>query len=256
MPLFAITRAVSPTITACQVTHLARQPIDATRAAEEHAAYEAALRSLGAEVVRAAPAPDMPDAVFVEDTALVFDEVAVITRPGAPSRQAETAGVAEVLARHRALVTLEAPATMDGGDVLRVGRTVYVGLSSRTSREAVERLADILKPWDYRVEAVTVTGCLHLKSAVTQVGGDLLLANPDWFPAGAFGGLTILPVSAREPGAANALLLGGAVVFPDHHPDTARRLEAAGVRVVPVPAGEIAKAEGGVTCCSLIVPSS
>jgi dimethylargininase len=249
----AITRAVSPTFAACELTYQARVPIDVARAAAEHATYEDALRSLGASVVRAAPAPELPDAVFVEDTAVVLDEIAVLTRPGAPSRRAEVASVAEVLGRYRKLATLAAPATLDGGDVLHVGRTLYVGISSRTGREAAEQLGRLLEPLDYRVVGVAVTGCLHLKSAVTEVGSGLLLANPRWVRAADFAPLEVIPVSEEEPGAANALRLGGAVIFPEHYPLTARRLAGAGISVVPVPNEEIAKAEGGVTCCSLIV---
>jgi len=248
----AVTRAVSPTLADCELTHLPRQRIDVARAAAEHLAYEAALRTLGATVVRAPPAPDLPDAVFVEDTAIVLDEIAVIARPGAPSRRPETEAIAGLLQRYRTLARIEAPATLDGGDVLRVGRTLYVGVSSRSNREAVAALTGLLGPWDYRVVAVEVTGCLHLKSAVTEVGDGLLLANPRWVSAGRFAPLEVLPVSDAEPGAANALRIGDAVVFPAHHARTARRLEEAGVRVVPVPCVEIAKAEGGVTCCSLL----
>ena len=244
---------MSPTLAACELTHLERRPIDVARAAAEHAAYEDALRALGASVVRAAPAPELPDAVFVEDAAVVLDEVAMIARPGAPVRRAETASVAEALRRYRTLAAVAAPATLDGGDVLHIGRTLYVGISSRTTREAVEQLGRLLRPWDYRIVGVAITGCLHLKSAVTEVGEGLLLANPRWVNAAGFAPLEVLPVCEEEPGAANALRLGGAVIFPDHYPLTARRLADAGVAVLPVPCREIAKAEGGVTCCSLIV---
>lgn len=182
----------------------------------------------------------------------MLDEIAVIARPGAVARRAETASVAEVLGRYRTLTPIAAPGTLDGGDVLRVGRTLFVGLSSRTDPAAVAQLDRLLRPWDYRVVAVEVSGCLHLKSAVTAVGDGLLLANPRWVPAGPFASLELLPVDETEPGAANALRLADAVIFPAHHPRTARRLEDAGLRVVPVPCGEVAKAEGGVTCCSLV----
>jgi dimethylargininase len=251
--MIAITRAVSPALAECELTYLARQPIDPARAAAEHAGYEAALAALGATVVRTAPAPDLPDAVFVEDTAIVLDEVAVITRPGAARRRGETPSVAEVLRRYRPLVEVREPATLDGGDVLRVGRTVFVGLSSRTDRAGVDQLTTLLRPWDYRVVPVEVTGCLHLKSAVCSIADGLLLANPAWIPAGAFAPHEFLPVSREEPGAANALRLAGAVIFPTHYPRTAQVMEAAGIRVIPVRCAELAKAEGGVTCCSLIV---
>ncbi len=246
---------MSPTLAQCELTHLTRQPIDPARAAEEHAEYEQTLRSLGATIVRAAPAPDLPDAVFVEDAAIVFDEVAVLTRPGSPRRRDEIPGVGEVLGRFRSLRSIEKPATLDGGDVLRVGRTVYVGLSARTSKAGVDQLATLLAPWDYHVVPVGVTGCLHLKSAVTQVADRLLLANLAWVDRAAFAPLDILPVRQDEPGAANALLLAGTVIFPAHYPGTRRRLEEAGIRVTAVPSAELAKAEGGVTCCSIVLDS-
>lgn len=253
-PTVAVTRAVSPTLADCELTHLSRRPIDVRRAVAEHEAYEDALRALGALVVRAEPAPGLPDAVFVEDTAIVLDEAGIITRPGAPSRRQETEGIAEVLGRYRPLSHIREPATLDGGDVLRVGRTLYIGLSSRSNREAISQLTRMLAAWGYRVVPVEVSGCLHLKSAVTLVGEHLLLANPQWVRPGIFSPLEVLPVDEEEPGAANALRLGDGLIFPEHFPRTARRLEAAGLRVVPVPCIEIAKAEGGVTCCSLIIP--
>lgn len=253
VPSAAITRAVSPALADCQLTHLTRQPIDVARAQREHAAYEDALRGLGLAVVRAAPAPDCPDAVFVEDCAVVLDEAAIITRPGAPSRRAETTGIAEALRPHRPLRYLEAPACLDGGDVLRIGRTLYVGTSTRTTPAAVAQLARLVAEWDYRVVPVPVTGCLHLKSAVTLVDADLVLANAAWIETEALGSVEVLPVHEGEPAGGNALWVAGAVIYPEHHPQTARRLADAGCRLVTVPAGELAKAEGGVTCCSLIV---
>ncbi len=246
---------MSPTLAQCELTHLTRQPIDPARAASEHAEYELALQSLGATIVRAAPAPELPDAVFVEDTAIVLDEVAVITRPGSPRRRGETAAVAEVLREYRLLLTIREPATLDGGDVLRVGRAVFVGLSSRTSRAGVDQLATLLRPWDYRVVPVEVTGCLHLKSAVTGITDGLLLANPERIRPADFAPFDVLSVHREEPDAANALRIAGAVIFPSHYPRTTQRLEEAGIVVRPVPCGELAKAEGGVTCCSILVDS-
>ena len=254
--LIAVTRPVSPTLANCELTHLPRESINVGRAAEEHARYEETLRSLGATVIQAPVAPTLPDAVFVEDTALVLDEVAVMTRPGATSRRREIESVAQVLSRYRTLLRIEAPGTLDGGDVLRAGRTLYVGLSSRTNREAVTQLDALLGRWDYRLIGLEVTGCLHLKSAVTQVAEGLLLINPRWVSPEAFAPLEVVPVADEEPRGANALWVQGAVAYPAHFPRTARRLEQAGVRVVPIPCTEIAKAEGGVTCCSLVFQSA
>ena len=132
----AITRPVSASLAHCELTHLAREPIDVPRARAQHAAYERLLGSLGASLVRVGPAPDLPDAVFIEDTAVVLDELAVVTRPGAASRRPETDAVASVLASYRPLRTMTAPATLDGGDVLRLGRTLYVGRSAARANPA------------------------------------------------------------------------------------------------------------------------
>ncbi|HXO84744.1 MAG TPA: arginine deiminase family protein [Gemmatimonadales bacterium] len=250
--LIAVTRAVSPTLADCELTHRPRDPINVANAVAEHALYEAALRSLGATILRAPDEPALPDAVFVEDAAIVLDEVAVITRPGAPSRRPETESVATVLGKYRPLQRIQQPGTLDGGDVLRVGRTLYVGLSSRTNREAIAELETLLSEWDYEVSPVPLRGCLHLKSAVTQVAENLLLINDRMVGPECFGPIDRVKVAPEEPHGANALWLGGAVVYPAHYPRTAERLDRAGVRVVPVPSTEVAKAEGGVTCCSLV----
>jgi len=250
--LIAVTRPVSESLAECALTHLPRVPVDLDRARLQHAAYEDALRSLGAAVIRVPAADDLPDAVFIEDTALVLDEVAVITRPGAESRRRETGPVADILSEFRPLQHIQAPATLDGGDVLRVGPTIYVGLSSRTNQAGVEQLASLVGLFGYSVVPVAMTGCLHLKSAVSQVDESLLLLNPRWVPARAFGSLEHLVVAEGEAGAANALRVDGAVIYPDHFPSTAGRLATHGLEVVSVPSDELAKAEGGVTCCSLL----
>jgi dimethylargininase len=250
--LIAVTRAVSPTLADCELTHLPRDPIDVSKAVAEHACYEEALRSLGATIVRASGEPTLPDAVFVEDTALALDEVAVLTRPGAASRRAEVESMAQVLSAYRPLVRIQPPGTLDGGDVLRVGRRLYVGLSSRTNRAGIAQLEALVDQWGYEVIPVPVSGCLHLKSAVTQVTDDLLLINDRWVRPQCFGSMEMVTVAPAEPDGANGLRIGAAVIYPAHHPETAERLAGAGVRVVPVPCAELAKAEGGVTCCSVL----
>jgi dimethylargininase len=248
----ALTRDISPALAECELTHLDRAPIDVARARRQHKAYERALASVGCAVQRLPADEDMPDSVFIEDTAVVLDEVAVITRPGAESRRAETEAVADALASHRPLVRIQAPGTLDGGDVLVADRTVFVGLSARTNEAGIEQLRGALAPFGYDVRAVPVRGCLHLKTAVTRVGGGRLLINRDWVPAEAFAGWALIDVDPSEPFAANALRIGDAVIYPDAFPRTRERLESHGTRIVPVPADELAKAEGGVTCCSLV----
>ena len=248
----AVTRAVSPTLADCELTHREREPIDIALAIAEHEQYEQALRSLGVTVVRARDEPTLPDAVFVEDTAVVVDEIAVLTNPGAVSRRPEVDSVAEVLAAHRPTARIHSPGTLDGGDVLRVDRTLYVGMSSRTSPEGAAQLQTLLGDWNYEVVPVVLTGCLHLKSAVTQVAERTLLINPAFVRAECFGPVETIAVAASEPDAANALRIGESVIYAAHYPETARRLERAGIRVVRVPCRQLAKAEGGVTCCSVV----
>ena len=250
--LIAVTRPVSASMAACELTHLQREPIDSARARTQHAAYVRALAEVGCQVIDVPVADHLPDAVFVEDTALVLDEVAIVTRPGAPSRRAETAAVARELTRHRTMVQMPGPATLDGGDVLRVGRTLYVGTSGRTSDAGVAWLRDAVAPFGYDVVPVETTGCLHLKTAVTAVAPDLLLVNTEWVDPSAFDGMRYMEVAQDEPFAANALLIGGRVIYPAAFERTARGLREAGIDVLAVDVSELGKAEGGVTCCSIV----
>ncbi len=250
--LIAVTRPVSPKLAECELTHLPRDPIDVAKAIADHERYETALRLLGAKVVRAPEEPTLPDGVFVEDAALVLDEVAIITRPGAPSRRWEIESMATVLSAYRSLQRIQPPGTLDGGDVLVVGRQIYVGLSSRTNHDGRVQLETLLSEWGYEVIPVPLNGCLHLKSAVTQVADSLLLINARWVRRECFGSIETMTVAPSEPAGANALRIGTAVIYPTHYPETAGRLDRAGVRVVPVPCAELAKAEGGVTCCSVV----
>jgi dimethylargininase len=250
--LIAITRGVSPTIGECELTYLERKAIDVQLARAQHRQYEECLAALGCEVHRLLAELDLPDSVFVEDIAIVVDELALITRPGADSRKPETISVARALEPYRKLYYVEAPGTVDGGDVLRVGKTIFVGLSSRSNPSAIEQMQGILQLYGYAVEGVRVNGGLHLKSAVTQVAQDTLLINPDWVDAHAFREWNLIEVDTSEPCAGNALLVGETVVYPTGFPRTRQRLEAHGIPVMTVDLSELAKAEGAVTCCSLI----
>jgi dimethylargininase len=250
--VLAITRQVSPAIGQCELTHLERQPIDLTRAQSQHHEYEEALRSLGVDVVSLPPLPDLPDSVFVEDAAIVLDECAIVTRPGADSRKPETELIAQVLAPYRKLFHIQPPATVDGGDVLVVGKDIFVGISSRSNQAAVEQMRSILTPFKYEIHGVRVSGCLHLKSAVTRVGDHWLLVNPAWVEKKNFPGMEFIEIAPSEPYAANAVLVGEQVIYPLSFPETRRRLEAAGIKLVMVDASELAKAEGAVTCCSIL----
>jgi dimethylargininase len=250
--LIALTRGVSPSIQRCELTHLKRIPIDWETACDQHRHYEAALSSLGVTVHALPAEADLPDCVFVEDVAVVLDECAIITRPGAESRRKETAAVAQALAPYRKLFQVQPPGTLDGGDVLRVGRCLYVGLSTRTNRAAVEQVRAYLAPCPIAVVAVETIECLHLKSAVTPVSADTLLINPAWVDRSFFPGVRLVEVDPSEPNGANALLVGETVVYQPSYPRTLRLLEREGLRVVLVDLSELGKAEGALTCCSLI----
>src|SRR5450759_177087 len=228
----ALTRSVPASIGNCELTHLSREPIDYARAVAQHAQYEAALRRLGCRVQRLPDAPDLPDSVFVEDTAVVFDDMAVIARPGAASRRAE----------------------------------VEAGISGRTNMEGARQLASLLAPTGLEVVPIPVGGCLHLKSAVTlarlrqgygEAGGrTTLVINPEWVDVSLFDGFELIEVDPSEPAAANVLRIGTHVICAEEHPRTRARLEARGLVTQSVPAGELAKAEGGITCCSVLVAVS
>ena len=248
----AITRRVSPAINRCELTHLTREPIDYERACTQHEQYEEALRLLGMEVVSLDEEPDLPDSVFVEDVALVLDECAIMLNPGASSRRPEVASVEKALMPYREIFRVQPPGTVDGGDILTVGRTVYIGLSSRSTENAIDQIKAILGPRNYRVQAVNVTGCLHLKSAVTQVSQNTLLINPEWVSKDNFPGMQFIEVDLSEPYAANVVLVGDTIIYPSSFPKTQVKLKAAGIRMLNVDADELAKAEGAVTCCSLI----
>ena len=253
MPLRALTRPVPDSLARCELTHLERVAIDVARAREQHAAYEQALRQMGCTVEPMPAAMDLPDSVFVEDAAVVFDEIGIIARPGAVSRQRETDAVAAALGRYRPLAVISAPATLDGGDVLRIGRNVYVGVSGRTNAAGVKQLADSIAPFGYRVRPVETRGCLHLKSAVTCADDDVLVVNPDWVDVKQFAGMARVEVDPSEPFAANVLWVGDSVLCAVAAPKTRARLERGGLQVRVVDVSELAKAEGALTCCSLLI---
>ncbi len=250
--LLAITRDISPAIGICELTHLAREPIDLNQARLQHRQYEQQLKEAGCRLIRLPAEPRMPDSVFVEDTTIVLDEMAVITRPGAESRRVETASVAQILQAYRQLVRIESPGTLDGGDVLRVGKKFFVGRSARSNDDGIDQLQKLVSPNGYSVVPVELQGCLHLKSAVTQVAEDTLLINREWADTTVFGAMQLIDVDESEPFAANALRIADSVIYPESFIKTRKRLEAEGIQVRTVDASELAKAEGGVTCCSLI----
>jgi dimethylargininase len=253
MAVTAITRDVSPRFDECEITHIERTPIDLERARLQHQNYVGVLKSLGCQVIELPAEPDLPDSVFVEDAAIIFPEVTVITRPGADSRKPETESIARALAPLVRLLYVREPATVDGGDVLVLGKKIYVGLSTRSNRDAVAQLNELLGEYGYSATGVELHDCLHLKSAVTRVDDRTLLINKAWVDVHHFAGYDSIEVDSSEPFGANCLPVQDAVIFPTAFPKTCAKLKERGYKIMPVDVSELAKAEGAVTCCSLIV---
>jgi dimethylargininase len=183
---------------------------------------------------------------------VVVDEIAVMTNMGAASRRAEAASLAEALAPFRPLARIEPPGTLEGGDVIRAGRTLFAGLSHRTNVEGIRQLAAHLAPFGYTVIAVPVRGCLHLKSAACSLGDDVILLNRAWVDPAAFEGFRFIDVATSESWAANVLPIGGTVLCSSAFPATHALLDRAGYRTIALDISELAKAEGALTCSSLI----
>ena len=251
--IHALCRAVSPTIADCELSFIGRDAINVAMAHLQHIDYVDCLRKLGATVIELPAEPSLPDSVFVEDTVLLFDELAVLTRPGAISRQGEVESIARAFQPYRAVIKrIEAPGTLDGGDVLRIGKRVFVGLSARSNQAAIDQLQSILTDFGYTVTAVTTRECLHLKSAVTALSDDTVLINPEWVDVSVFADYQQIAVDSSEPHAANVVRVGDAILMPACFPETQKKIEVAGFAVSTVDVSELQKAEGAVTCCSVL----
>jgi dimethylargininase len=249
----AITRKISPRFNECEVTHINRTPIDLDIARAQHQEYVNTLKKFGCQVIELPAEADLPDSVFVEDVAFILPEVAVITCPGADSRKPETTSIIQALAPYRALVHITEPATVDGGDVLVLGKKIYVGKSTRSNSAAIRQIQELLNKYEYKVTGVQMHDCLHLKTAVTQVDENTLLINPKWVDSFPFKDFDRIEVDPSEPFAANCLSVNNQIIFPTAFPKTRAKLEARGYKIQAVTVDELAKAEGGVTCCSLII---
>ncbi|HWF08725.1 MAG TPA: arginine deiminase family protein [Bryobacteraceae bacterium] len=250
--LTALTRAVSRSLASCELTWLNREPINIELAIIQHTLYEEALAAMGLRVISLPEQPDLPDAVFVEDPLFVVDELAILTRMGAESRRAESESLAAAIAPHRPIRQIAPPATLEGGDIMRIGRDIFVGLSTRTNAEGILQLRHELEPLGYRILPVEVHGCLHLKSACCSIGDGLVLANRAWLDAEALEGYTIVDVDPREPSAANVLRIGNAVLMPAAFPHTRSDVAREGLDVRTVDISELMKAEAAITCSSVI----
>jgi len=250
--LTAITRQVSPSLARCELTFHNREPIDIPLAMAQHREYERCLEELGARIISLPAEPDLPDAVFVEDPAIVLDEIAVITTMECESRRGERESLALAILPFRPLFWMRLPATLEGGDVMRIGRQLFVGLSARTNATGIAQLADDLKPHGYRVVPIELRNCLHLKSACCYIGDNAILINPAWVNMEPLNGFRFIEVAPDEPAGANALRIAGTVVLPSTYPGTAEALRRCGFTVRPLDISELLKAESGVTCSSLL----
>ena len=250
--LAAIVHAISPRINECELTFLDRSPIDLTLAEQQHEDYCATLEDLGVTVIRLVGNEDYPDSVFVEDTAVVTDEIAVICRPGAESRRGETKLIEHELLKYREIARVLPPATIDGGDVLQVGQKIFVGLSSRTNRPGVEQLAQLLQPRGYEITHVRTTASLHLKSACTAINDETLIVNPKWLDTALLAGFRLIHTAEGEDHAANVLRIGSTVCVQAGFPRAVEAIGSLGETVRVIDTSELGKAEAGLTCSSLV----
>ena len=246
----AITRRPGPDLAAGLTTADLGAP-DWERALDQHTDYVVALRGLGLAVEVLPALPGHPDACFVEDTAVIVPELAVVTRPGAPSRRGETASVAAVLGTDRSLARIAAPGTLDGGDVLVAGRTCWIGLSARTNLAGARQLATLLEDRGYACALVPVGAGLHLKSSVNHLGGRRLLMTAEFAGLDCFAGWERIEVPVGEEYACNTLWINGTLLVPQQHPATAAKLGDLGLPLIALDTSEIKKLDGGLTCLSL-----
>lgn len=251
MPI-AITHRPSPRLPDCELTYLPSRAIDFEKAGRQHRSYGDVFRRCGVEVIVLDDNPHLPDSVFVEDTALVLDEVAIITPLGVSSRQAESGAVAAALQPYRPIARIPPPARIEGGDVLRIGRDLYVGLSTRTNTEGVAALEALAAPHGYTVSGVTVAGCLHLKTGCTALDEGTVLINPAWIDPAPFRAFDQFRVPPEEPFAANILKIDDVLCLHSGFKKTRRMIEQRGYRVAATDISEFLKAEAGLTCMSLV----
>jgi dimethylargininase len=251
--LLAITHVPSTRMEQCQLTYIARSPIDYPRALQQHEVYCQTLRTCGATVRTLEGNIEMPDCAFVEDTAVVLRELAVLASMGVASRRAETALIETELARYREIRRIEPPGTLEGGDVLQLGSTLLVGHSPRTNEEGIRALERIVRRFGYRVIPVPVHGCLHLKSACTALDDQTLLLNPLWVEPRNMAGYRLVEVDETEPWAGDVARVGGRLCGCAAYPRTAQKIEAMGFEVKTIDLSEFAKAEAGPTCLSILL---
>ncbi len=248
----AIIHQPSPYLNNCELTFLPAQGIDLDRAARQHRRYGRMLQRCGLEVVVLNVNAHRPDSVFIEDTAVVLDELAIMTSMGTSSRRLETTTVETVLRAYRQTARITPPATIEGGDVLAMGKMLFVGRSTRTNSEGVAALAALVTPRGYRVMPVAVSGCLHLKTGCTALDDGTVLINPEWIDPDPFAAFERIRVPPEEPFGANVLRLGATICLPSGMPRTREMVVQRGFRTDVTDISEFMKAEAGMTCMSLV----
>jgi len=251
--MIAITHVPSPNMEQCERTYVSWTPIDYRRAVQQHEEYCKVLRACGAVVRTLDINRALPDCAFVEDTAIVLDEVAVLASMGAESRLAEPAGIESELRNYREIHQVAMPAKLEGGDVLCVGRKLLVGLSSRTNIAGTDAMEAVARRYGYEIVLVPVRRCLHLKTACTALTDRTLLINPAWIDASALRGFELIPVPEEEPWSGNVMRIGNCVCVASAHPKTVCLIRKRGLGVHTIDLSEFAKAEGGVTCLSILM---
>ncbi|UCC84638.1 MAG: N(G),N(G)-dimethylarginine dimethylaminohydrolase [Gemmatimonadota bacterium] len=249
---FALVRGVPKTFHRAITPSESTEPIDVERAREQHERYCQALEGLGLKLIRIAADDRFPDCPFVEDTALVLGDRVIITAPGAEARRGETGAIEQALENYMTLYHIQSPATLDGGDILLIDEHVYVGLSSRTSSLAAEQLRQILADTRYDVTPVAVDGILHLKSACTYLGDDVIVYLPGHLDDDFFARYERITVPRNEAHAANCLSINGTVLVPAGAPETRAHIENAGFDTLEIDISESHKVGGGLTCSCII----
>ncbi len=246
--LSVITHLPSPSLGECELTFLNSEPIDIKKAQKEHEAYREMIKSCGANVIVKDENIDLPDSVFVEDPIIVFDEVAVLTSMGVESRRKESASMEKIFAKYREIKRIELPAKIEGGDVLKIGKRIYVGKSARTNAQGIRDLREILTPYGYEVIAVKVSGCLHLKTGCTALDENTVLINPEWLDSKVFSDFRQIIVPKEEPFGANILKINETICMNEAFVKTIELVKTLGYSVKSTDITEFVKAEAGLTC--------
>jgi dimethylargininase len=248
----ALTHVVSPNINNCELTFMNRKPIDYQLATQQHENYCSLFRACGAEVVKLSESLAHPDCCFTEDTAIVVDELGIICSMGVSSRRGEISAVEKELAKYRPIAHINLPAMIEGGDVLQIGKKIFVGISKRTNAQGIEEVTKLLKPKGYEVIPVHVKGSLHLTTAASVIDDETFLLNPLWVDTGPFKNFNLLYSPEDEPWGANTFRVGDTICAEASFPKTIELLRKHHGRVETLDISEFRKAEAGLSCLSLI----